>query len=116
MLGVVRDQTGLEITNLDPEAITKAVDTLLAKRLSGALKVQVGTVFDRDALMASINSAVVQAIQSGRAGEWLSAKAYHAARRFATYQKRGVNMETAKVLAARARQKRYRGTHKLIWL
>lgn len=116
MLGVVREQTGLEVTSLDPESVTRAVDTLLAKRLSLALKVQVTTVFDRDALMASINDAVIQAIQSGRAGEWLNAKAYHAARRFATYQKRGVSMETAKVLAARARQKRYRGTHKLIWL
>lgn len=116
MLGVVSAQTGLELATLNPDAVMAAVDKLLAARLSGALGVQVNTVMDRDALMASINSAVVASIQSGRAGEWLSGKVYTAARRAATYARRNITTETAEVLDARRRQKKFRRTHKLKWI
>ena len=56
-----------------------------------------------------------QAIRDGRAGAWLSGKAYKAARRMATLKNRGVSEETWEILDARRRQKKFRRTHHLQW-
>ena len=115
LLQVVRDQTGLDIYNLNPDAVMQAVDRLLSNRLSQALGVNVSTVMDRDAMIASINASVVEAIRSGRAGKWLSGKAYRAARKMRTLRSRGVTEETWEILDARRRQKKFRRTHHLQW-
>ena len=115
ILAVVRDQTGLELDNLNPDAVMAAVDRLLSNRLSQALGVQVSTVFDQEAMIQSIQASVVQAIRDGRAGAWLSGKAYKAARRMATLKNRGVSEETWEILDARRRQKKFRRTHHLQW-
>ncbi len=115
MLSLVGEQTGLELSNLDPDAVMKAVDKLLSERLGAHLGVPITSVFDKQALLQSVNAAVVQAIQSGRAQAWISAKSYTAARRYATYKRRNIDKPTAEVLDARARQKKYRRTHVLKW-
>ena len=116
MLGVVRDQTGLEVGNLDPDAVMAAVDKLLSARLSTALGVTVGTVMDRDALVAAVNGAVVEAIKSGRASAWINSKAYSAARKYVAYKNRGFDHDSAEKISNRQRQKRYRENHKLKWI
>lgn len=115
MLQVVREQSGLELDNLNPDAVMAAVDKLLSKRLSQALDVTVTTVFDKDAMLQSINQAVIQAIRDGRGAQWLTGKAYKAARRMQTLRLRGVTEEAAAAMDLRRRQKKFRRTHKLEW-
>lgn len=116
MLGIVQQQTGLELQNLSADGIVQAVDKLLSQRLSQALGVTVATVMDKDAMIASINAAVVQAIRDGRAGEFVNRHALHAARRYAAFKNAGIGPENAAKIAARMRARKYRKTHKLVWL
>lgn len=114
-LGVINEQTGLELSSLDPESIMGEVDKLMSKRLSESLGVNVTTVFDKDALIECVRAYVLEAIRSGRAAEWIEKGVYTAARRYATYKSRNLSAATKEVLEARARQKRYRQTHRLEW-
>lgn len=116
LLTIVQDRTGLEINNLTPEGVTSAVDRLLSERLSAALGVQVTTVLDRQAMMASLDEAVKQAIRDGRAAEFISKKAMKAARQFATFKRRGIgSKEDQRRVMLRIYQKRYRRHNKLVW-
>lgn len=115
LAGVVAERTGLELESLSPDAVMGAVDKLLAERLSQALGVPVTTVFDRDAMLASINAAVLEAIRSGRAAEFVNKTAMKAARRYMTFKRRGIGPEDAEKISARARQKKFRQTHRLVW-
>lgn len=115
MEDVIKDRTGLELDGLSPDSVMAAVDKLLSARLSQAIGVPVSTVFDKDAMLESINAAVLEAIRSGRAAEFVNKAAMHAARRYMTYKRRGIDAADAKKLAARAAQKRYRATHRLVW-
>lgn len=112
---IIGERTGLELNSLSPDAIMGAVDKLLAERLSQALGVQVATVFDKEAMLQSINAAVLEAIRSGRAAEYVNKAAMHAARRYMTFKRRGIGPEDAEKLSARIRQKRFRATHRLVW-
>ena len=116
MLAVIKERTGLELDSLNPEAVTAAVDRLLSERLSDALGVPVATVFDREAMMNSLNQAVLEAIRNGRAAEFVNRTAMSAARRYMTYKRAGISEDNAVRLDARRRQKKFRRTHKLIWL
>lgn len=116
LLGVVRERTGLDIDSLDADAVMAAVDRLLAARLSEALGVQVSTVFDREAMMQSLNQAIIEAIRNGRAREFISRKAMSVARRYATLKRLQIDAATWEKIEARKRQKRYRETHRLEWV
>lgn len=116
ILEVVRTQTGLEIDNLDPDAVATAVDRLLSKRVSAALQVNITSVFDKEQIIAGINDAVIASIKSGRASKWVSGKVFKSARRYMAFKNAGLNAATADRLAARARMKKYRETHKLVWV
>lgn len=116
MQGIVSQQTGLTLDNLSPDAVTRAIDKLLSQRLSQALGVQVATVMDKEAMLASINAAVLQAIRDGRAAEFVNRHAMHAARRYMAFKNAGISEENAAKIANRARQKKFRQTHKLVWL
>ena len=116
MQGIIGEQTGLELQGLSADSIVAAVDKLLSKRLSQALGVQVATVMDKDAMLESINAAVLQAIKSGRAGEFVNRHAMHAARRYMAYKNAGVAPDAAPVIGARKRARKFRKTHKLVWL
>lgn len=116
MQGIIGEQTGLELQGLSADSIVAAVDKLLSKRLSQALGVQVATVMDKDAMLDSINAAVLQAIKSGRAGEFVNRHAMHAARRYMAYKKAGVDPEAGPKINARKRARKYRKTHKLAWM
>lgn len=115
MLGFVRETTGLDMDSLNPEAVTMAVDRLLAARLSQALGVQVTTVLDKDAMLASMNAAVLQAIRDGRAAEFVNKQAMRAARQYMTFKRRGIEPEAKDRVANRRRQKRYRSKNRLVW-
>lgn len=116
MLTIIKDRTGLEINNLSPEGVMSAVDSLLSERLSAAMGVTVTTVFDRQAMMAAMEESVKQAIRDGRAAEFIGAQAMRAARKYATFKRRGIeSTEDHRRVMLAWYQKKYRRTHRLVW-
>lgn len=116
LVTIIQDRTGLDIQHLSPEGVTTAVDKLLAERLSALMGVTVTTVFDRDAMMAAMEESVKQAIRDGRAAEFIGKHAMSAARRFATFKRRGVESpEDHRRIMLAWYQKKYRRTHRLVW-
>lgn len=113
---IIEDRTGLEINGLSPEAITSAVDKLLAQKLSDALGVTVTTVLNKDELINSLDAAIKEAIRSGKAKELISRHAMRAARKWATYARRGITTkEDQRRVDLREYQRKYRRTHRLVW-
>ena len=116
LLTIIKDRTGLDINNLTPDGVMSAVDRLLAERLSAALGVTVTTVFDRQAMMAAMEESVKQAIRDGRAAEFIGAQAMRAARKYATFKRRGIESpEDHRRIMLAWYQKKYRRTHRLVW-
>ena len=116
MQAIISERTGLQLASLSPDGVLEAVDKLLSKRLGEALGVPVATVMDKDAMLASINEAVLQAIKSGRAADFVNRHAMHAARRYMAYKNAGVDTANIERMSARKRARKYRKTHKLIWI
>ena len=116
LLTIIKDRTGLEINNLTPEGVMSAVDRLLSERLSAAMGVTVTTVFDRQAMMAAMDESVKQAIRDGRAAEFIGKHAMRAARKYATFKRRGIESpEDHRRIMLAWYQKKYRRTHRLVW-
>lgn len=116
LLTIIKDRTGLEINNLSPEGVMSAVDRLLSERLSAAMGVTVTTVFDRQAMMAAMDESVKQAIRDGRAAEFIGKHAMRAARKYATFKRRGIESpEDHRRIMLAWYQKKYRRTHRLVW-
>lgn len=116
LLTIIKDRTGLEINNLSPEGVMSAVDRLLSERLSAAMGVTVTTVFDRQAMMAAMEESVKQAIRDGRAAEFIGKHAMRAARKYATFKRRGIESpEDHRRIMLAWYQKKYRRTHRLVW-
>lgn len=116
LLTIIKDRTGLEINNLSPEGVMSAVDRLLSERLSAAMGVTVTTVFDRQAMMAAMDESVKQAIRDGRAAEFIGKHAMRAARKYATFKRRGIESpEDHRRIMLAWYQKKYRRTNRLVW-
>lgn len=116
LLTIIKDRTGLEINNLSPEGVMSAVDRLLSERLSAAMGVTVTTVFDRQAMMEAMEESVKQAIRDGRAAEFIGKHAMRAARKYATFKRRGIESpEDHRRIMLAWYQKKYRRTHRLVW-
>lgn len=116
LLTIIKDRTGLEINNLSPEGVMSAVDRLLSERLSAAMGVTVTTVFDRQAMIAAMDESVKQAIRDGRAAEFIGKHAMRAARKYATFKRRGIESpEDHRRIMLAWYQKKYRRTHRLVW-
>lgn len=116
LMTIIADRTGLEITNMTPEGVTAAVDKMLSERLSAALGVPVSTVMDRQAMMASMEEGIKQAIRDGRAAEFISAHTMRAARQYATFKRRGIEgPDMHRQIMLRWYQKKYRRNNKLVW-
>lgn len=116
LLTIIQERTGLEINNLSPEGVMKAVDRLLAQRLSALMGVTVTTVFDREAMMAAMEESVKQAIRDGRAADFIGRHAMNAAQRYATFKRRGIESpEDHRRIMLAWYQKKYRRTHRLVW-
>ena len=87
-----------------------------SERLSAAMGVTVTTVFDRQAMMAAMDESVKQAIRDGRAAEFIGKHAMRAARKYATFKRRGIESpEDHRRIMLAWYQKKYRRTHRLVW-
>lgn len=115
LLQRLTDSLGVPVEDITPEAIMGAVDRGLAARLSEVLRVPVSTVMDMERLKADVREGVILALQDGRAADLIYDTALAAARRWATWQRHGDDLDPKTVQNNQA-QKKYRKTHRLQWV
>lgn len=115
LLQRLTDSLGVPVEDITPEVIMGAVDRGLAARLSEVLRVPVSTVMDMERLKADVREGVILALQDGRAADLIYDTALAAARRWATWQRHGDDLDPKTVQNNQA-QKKYRKTHRLQWV
>lgn len=117
LLRVINEKTGLDVANLTPDGLSMAVDAHLAGRVSELLGVQVSSVHNLDGLKQNLIDAAKAAVISGRATKLISRGMITKMRAMKAFKDAGVigELERLKV-ANRAYQKKYRRTHKEVWV
>ena len=115
--GAVIDKTGLDLTDLTPDAMVAAVDRLASDRLSVAIGVQVASVMNGATLADNIRAGVAKAITAGRGMALLTNGLSQRARVEMTWNRAGITTEQQRrrVLSAWY-QKKYRRTHVEVWV
>lgn len=103
--------TGLDLDDLSIDAITAAVDTLAADRLSNALGIEVSTVIDTATLLDELEAAAVAAFADGAAG-LVPRGLYNRARNAATWARLGVDKKQVQNVLA---QRKYRQSNIYDW-
>jgi hypothetical protein len=111
----VRAKTGLDIQDLTPDGVAKALDEKLAREVSGLLRLEVSTVFDTEALKSEIKSQVIERVGGGSGAGVINRATLERLKSAATYARAGVVGDEKKREQARVRQKKYRHNHRQIW-
>lgn len=112
---LIKDRTGLPLTELTPAAVSSAVDQDLAGRLSEALQVSISSVFDKERLKEELKSEIRKIIADGRGASLLTKAMVKTARSYATWKRHGVEGMEKQRIQNRAYQARYRQSYKLVW-
>ena len=117
LAAVVSEKTGLDIETMTPQSVTAAIDKVMAAKATEVLRVPVSSVMNIGEFRQSIEEAALKAIEDGRAVEYISKVAIRAARKFETMKRRGLETkEDQKSYLNRVAQKKFRKTHKLVWI
>ena len=112
---LLSERTGLDFSDLSPEAITAAVDKELSQRLSEALQVPVSTVFDKEKLKEDLKAGIRLAIADGRGAALLTKAMLKSARAYATWKRRSVSEREQWQIMNRSYQAKYRLSYKQTW-
>ena len=112
---LLSERTGLDFSDLSPEAITAAVDKELSQRLSEALQVPVSTVFDKEKLKEDLKAGIRLAIADGRGAALLTKAMLKSARAYATWKRRSVSEREQWQIMSRSYQAKYRLSYKQTW-
>ena len=111
----VSAKSGLVIDDFSPEGIMKAVDRMIASRLSEVSGVEISTVIGED-LPTVIKAAVRAALRSGTAKRLIAQMLDRRARTVATLKRLNSDRAEYKKLRNRAYQAEWRKTHKQQWV
>ena len=112
---LLSERTGLDFSDLSPEAITAAVDKELSQRLSEALQVPVSTVFDKEKLKEDLKAGIRLAIADGRGAALLTKAMLKSARAYATWKRRDIKEREQWQIMNRSYQAKYRRSYKQTW-
>ena len=112
---LLSERTGLDFSDLSPEAITAAVDKELSQRLSEALQVPVSTVFDKEKLKEDLKAGIRLAIADGRGAALLTKAMLKSARAYATWKRHSVSEREQLQIMNRSYQAKYRLSYKQTW-
>lgn len=115
IVDLVRVKTGLDVQELTPDGIMRAVDGQLAAQLSEKLGLTVDTVFDVDAAKEQVKAQLLEKLANGDGAGILNGPALTRLRAVATFQRAGFTPKEMSNAYNRIYQKRYRRTHKEIW-
>lgn len=111
----VSKKSGLEIDDFSPDGILRAVDRMIAYRLSEVSGVKIDSVIGED-LPTVIKSAVRAALRSGTAKKLITHMLDRRARTVATLRRLGSDKAEYKKLRNRAYQSEWRKRYKQQWV
>jgi hypothetical protein len=109
------EKTGLELSDLTPDALYRAVDGGMAAKLSEAAGVPIASILSGPGIKASIEAGIKQSLANGTASALLSSALSKRARVVATWNREGAGIDQKKAMRAWY-QKKYRKTHKEVWV
>lgn len=110
----VIEKTGLELTELSPDAMAAAVDQLAARRLSDELGVEVATLAG-GGLADAVRSGVRQSLADGKVPRILGARLSGQVRVAMTWKRGGFDPLERKRIMGKIYQKRYRRNNVEVW-
>lgn len=116
LLREINSKTGIEIEAWTPEAVTAAVSARVSAKMSDVLGVDVEGVKDAESLKAALIDGAKEAVASGRANALVSKSMIKKLRMVATIKGAGIDQDEARKRLGRIYQKRYRRTHKEVWV
>lgn len=111
----VSEKTGLDLTDLTPDAVAATVDARLSAELSAMLGATVSTVLDPEVLRSELVAHGVHAVQSGRATALMPAGTVRQIREVATWGRAGVPVDERRRVMANWYAKKYRRKHRQVW-
>lgn len=111
----VIDKSGLDMDDLTPESMLKAVDVIVSARMSEATGVPISSVMNGGELAEQIKAGVRASIENGTAEKILLKGMSAAARAAVTWRRNGFDEGAQKKAMNAYYQKRYRQTHRLVW-
>lgn len=112
----VVEKSGLDLSDLSPEGMLGAVDSLAARRLSDEIGIEVASIRGAD-LGETIKAGVAQAVAEGRAAKLLGRAMSGKVRKLATWNRAGVAVPVQSTrIAQKVYQKRYRRRNKEVWV
>lgn len=115
LLRIINARTGLDIAAWNHDAVKAALDTFMAARLSEVLGVEVASVQDVDAIKQLLIDAAADAVQSGRANEFISRAMIKKIRAAKAWRDGGVVKEDRAATLNRWYQKKFRRSHVAVW-
>lgn len=108
------EKTGLELSDLSPDAMATAVDQLAARRLSDELGIEITSIAGGN-LGEAIRSGVAQSLADGRTSKLLGRQLTNQARAAMTWQRQGIGEQDQRRIPQRVYQKRYRRRNVEVW-
>lgn len=111
----IKAKSGLEIEDFTPEGILKAVDQMLAKRISHETGIEITSVMGAS-LSDQLKAGVRLALRSGAAKKLIGTLLDKKARRLATLKRLQSDAKEFKKVRNRKYQAKWRETHKLEWV
>lgn len=115
ILAALREKTGLDLDDLTPDSVARALDESMARELSNALGVEVSTVLDPETLKQELIDGAIEAVKSGRVNALVTRRMIDKVRTVATWARAGVPMSERSQIMGAWYQKKYRRTHKQVW-
>lgn len=116
LLRIIRDKTGIDIVSLTPAAVVDAVQSQVSARMSDVLGVEVQGITSAESLKTALIDAAKYAVTTGRANQLINATVIRKLRSLKTWKTSGVDPEQKKKMLNRWYQKKYRRTHKEVWV
>lgn len=110
----VIEKTGLELSDLSPDAMVAAVDQLAARRLSDELGVEVATLAG-GGLADAVRSGVRQSLADGKVPRILGRQLSGQVRAAMTWKRGGFDPLDRKRIMGKVYQKRYRRHNVEVW-
>ena len=109
------EKSGLDLSDLSPDGMLNAVDSMAARRLSDELGVEIATVRGAN-LGETIKAGVAQAVADGRAAKLIGRSLSNQVRKVATWNRAGIDPVTAAKIANAKYQKKFRHFYKEVWI
>ncbi len=115
ILQAVNTRTGLELTELTPQAIMSAFDAQLAAQLSQRLGFTVSTALNPVQMRSEVKAQLLGMLAQGRGGGLVKGETLESLKQAATFARAGLSANEGKAALNRWYQRKYAKSHQRVW-